>query len=422
MFQKLTKKILLSLCIALLFVQAPMATKAKTSEHTEAVQSTEVSKTQNASKTTTPVKYTWKGKKLSSSFFVYRSKLSTQDKKVYDELYTNLAAGKKKTTFKTKVSTSKIKKLVQYVIYDNPEFFWVECDFKYTHKNGKVISVTMTFNSTASNLKKNKQKFEKAVKPILQEASKAKTTIEKVKIVHDYLTRTISYNTSANLSQSAYSAIVNKSSVCAGYSKAFMYIMNQLGIRAAYVTGSASGEAHAWNLVYINKKWYNMDVTWDDPIGNPSNNYYYDYFNLSDKQISKDHKRDAIGKILPKCTSTKYNYDKCSDLFEDTVDTDDTDNSAVPSDLISSVQNETTTRSLDSSSYTQADLLTTYYNSPDSLSYWTYYDEYNMYIYSDSITNIGLIYEPITTTLFAITPDDKLYYLDWNNYSFLDAA
>ena len=71
MFQKLTKKILLSLCIALLFVQAPMATKAKTSEHTEAVQSTEVSKTQNASKTTTPVKYTWKGKKLSSSFFVF---------------------------------------------------------------------------------------------------------------------------------------------------------------------------------------------------------------------------------------------------------------------------------------------------------------------------------------------------------------
>ena len=135
MFQKLTKKFLLSLCFALLLVQAPIVAEAKTSTNTEAIQSAEVSETQNASKTTTPVKYTWTGKKLDSSFFVYRARLSKQEKKAYDELYANLAAGKKKTTFKTTVSTSSIKKLVQYVIYDNPEFFWVECNFKYTYQN-----------------------------------------------------------------------------------------------------------------------------------------------------------------------------------------------------------------------------------------------------------------------------------------------
>lgn len=412
MFQKHAKKFLLTLCFALLFMQAPAVAEAKTTDNTDTVQTVEAQETQNASKSTkTPVKYTWKGKKLDSSFFVYRSKLSKQEKKAYDELYANLSAGKKKTTFKTAVEPSKIDKLVQYVIYDNPEFFWVECDFKYTYKNNKVISVTVKFNATGSNIKKYKQKFKKAVTPILKKASKAKTTIEKVKIVHDYLTRTIEYDTNARLNQSAYSAIVKKSSVCAGYAKAFSYIMNQLGIRCTYVVGYA-GEAHAWNLVQINKKWYNMDVTWDDPVGNPSDNYYYDYFNLSDTQISKDHKRDSISEILPTCNSTKYNYENCKDLFGE--------DSPVPSGTLSTVRDNTTTTG--DSSYTPTDILSAFSNVPSSLSEWTYSNEYSMYLYFDSASSIGFLYEPQTQYFFAITPDNVVYYFDQSSYTFINTA
>lgn len=410
MFQKHAKKILLTLCFALLFMQAPAVTEAKT---TDAVQTVEVQETQYASSSTkTPVKYTWKGKKLDSSFFVYRSKLSKQDKKAYDELYANLAAGKKKTTFKTAVEPSKIDKLVQYVIYDNPEFFWVECDFKYTYKNNKVVSVTVKFNTTGSNIKKYKQKFEKAVKPLLKKASKAKTTIEKIKIVHDYLTRTIEYNANARLSQSAYSAIVKKSTVCAGYAKAFSYIMNQLGIRCTYVVGYA-GEPHAWNLVQINKKWYNMDVTWDDPVGNPSNQYFYDYFNLSDKQISKDHQRDSISKILPKCTSTKYNYENCKDVFGE--------DSPVPSGTLSTMQdNSTSTGGTDG--YTPTDILSAFYNVPNSISEWTYSNDYSMYLYFDATSSIMFLYEPQTQYFFAATPDNIVYYFDQSSCTFVNIA
>lgn len=57
--------------------------------------------------------------------------------------------------------------------------------------------------------------------------------------------------------------------------------MQKLEIPTAFVVGYA-GEAHAWNLIKLNGEYYNMVVTWDDPIGNPATTYYYDCFNVTD--------------------------------------------------------------------------------------------------------------------------------------------
>ena len=87
--------------------------------------------------------------------------------------------------------------------------------------------------------------------------------------MHDYLTNTIQYVSGSLYNQSAYSAIVNGKTVCAGYAHAFQYCMQKLGIPAAYIVGYAKGEAHAWNILCLDGEYYGMDVTWDDPIGNP---------------------------------------------------------------------------------------------------------------------------------------------------------
>lgn len=95
--------------------------------------------------------------------------------------------------------------------------------------------------------------------------------------------------------------------VCAGYAHAFQYCMQKLGIPAAYIVGYA-GEAHAWNLLQLGGEYYCMDVTWDDPLGNPPTTYYYNYFNITDAQISKDHTRDSISAQLPIANGTRYSF------------------------------------------------------------------------------------------------------------------
>ena len=40
-----------------------------------------------------------------------------------------------------------------------------------------------------------------------------------------------------------------------------------------------SSDLHVWNAVYLNGKWVNLDLTWDDPISIDGQNYLeYDFF------------------------------------------------------------------------------------------------------------------------------------------------
>jgi len=53
---------------------------------------------------------------------------------------------------------------------------------------------------------------------------------------------------------------VNGKSVCAGYADAFRLVALMAGLKSAY----ASSGTHAWNLVKVGGKWYNVDLCWDD--------------------------------------------------------------------------------------------------------------------------------------------------------------
>ena len=86
-----------------------------------------------------------------------------------------------------------------------------------------------------------------------------------------------------------YGAIVNGKAICAGYSKAFQYLAEQLGVTSLLVCGDADNGSevalHEWNLVLIDGYWYHIDVTWMD-----STYINYDYFLVSDETLGKDHK------------------------------------------------------------------------------------------------------------------------------------
>ena len=112
-----------------------------------------------------------------------------------------------------------------------------------------------------------------------------------------------------NSAHTSYGCLVNRKAVCAGYAKAYMLIMNELGIECGYVEGSAGTQGnfgpHAWNYIKLDDGYYMVDLTWDDPIGNPPGNIYHNYFCVSTETISKDH---IIGddQVIPICDGVIY--------------------------------------------------------------------------------------------------------------------
>jgi len=101
---------------------------------------------------------------------------------------------------------------------------------------------------------------------------------EKVLMAHDFIANTTNYETSAELNQTAYSALILNNTVCAGYAKSFKYLMDAWDIECVLITGVggaiANPESHMWNYVKLNNDWYCIDLTWDDN-SNPLN---YNYF------------------------------------------------------------------------------------------------------------------------------------------------
>ena len=144
---------------------------------------------------------------------------------------------------------------------------------------------------------------------------------EKEMQIIKYLVATVTYDSDEanddtpflNDSYKAYGALVNHKAVCSGYAKAFDLLAKYCGLITFIVTGEAINSAnqngaHAWNQICLDGEWYNVDVTWEDPITNIEVGFdklFNEYINCTDAEFAKNHVRENGFH----CTATKYGKD-----------------------------------------------------------------------------------------------------------------
>ena len=122
---------------------------------------------------------------------------------------------------------------------------------------------------------------------------KGETEFDTVLNVHDYLIKNFEYDQRKELgNHTDIEGFRDGIMVCSGYSLAAYYLLNAAGVKARVITGfggdpsTEQGENHMWNMVQLDGKWYNMDITWDDNGAEP----VYQYFLKSDREFPM-HKR-----------------------------------------------------------------------------------------------------------------------------------
>lgn len=119
------------------------------------------------------------------------------------------------------------------------------------------------------------------------------TNYEKIQGVYNWVTENVQYDfdnlddDSYTLKYSTYSAIVQKNTVCQGYATLVYRLLLSLDVDCRLISGMADGENHAWNIVYLDGKYYNVDATWDrDLMG------HYRYFLCTEDNFG-DHTRSS---------------------------------------------------------------------------------------------------------------------------------
>ncbi|MDO4174006.1 MAG: hypothetical protein Q4D42_04510 [Eubacteriales bacterium] len=243
----------------------------------------------------------------------YYAQLSASEQTVYRQLYQAVTDCAESFDPQAEMSIESLKKVSLAVSYDQPQLFWWEGSFSYSsyeYAPDIPVEVRPIYNDLANDLETHQQEFDTAAQQLLSSAASMQRPQDRELYIHDTLIDLVTYTDNAAYSQTAYSALVNHETVCAGYTRAFQYLMMQLDIPCYYCAGTAAEsesldpQTHSWNIIQLNGNFYNIDVTWDD---NESSGFTsYVFFNRTDSFFENQlHIRAQEGFALPSCDSTE---------------------------------------------------------------------------------------------------------------------
>lgn len=208
--------------------------------------------------------------------------------------------------------------------------------YQQTNENGENFVESVDFSMSYRQSKEDEKKVEDFVNKWVKDNIKDDMTeLDKIKIIHDFIVKRNSYYTGEddNLSEgysiySPASILFGKGGVCNVYATLFDKMSEKSGLNTYYSTGEIkeNGQLHIRNMVQIEDDWYNIDLTWDDPvltsnkkIINEEDFVSYDYFLISDEKIKKSRTIDEDEKRPPSVKSYDHNFKTSEVQFEKAV-------------------------------------------------------------------------------------------------------
>ncbi len=246
----------------------------------------------------------------SSANVVALKTVSTQAETVYQVIETVLLNRQASVDVSAyNVKTADFNKLYSDVVTGNPYLFYVSRKYHYTYyTNSDIVkTITPSYLESKEVSQAKKEKLDTAIAEALKAIPSGLSPVEKVLALNEYLVLNTVYTKNAD-KYTTYHVLVDKTALCQGYSYAFQYLIEQLGLECQIVTSDAMN--HMWNMVKIDGFWYHVDVTWNDLTPDYLGHVSHNYLLLSDYKI-KDSSHDHYGwnADAPSASSRKYdNY------------------------------------------------------------------------------------------------------------------
>ncbi len=258
----------------------------------------------------------------------YYQHLPEELREPYREIYVRLMRNEDESDFLSSVTVDGFWQSYYAVLADHPEIFWIgaNAQIKEAGLTGNVVSYSLETTVPQEARASMRESLEAAADACIAQIPSEATDYEKIKYVYEWIIDTTQYGSDSLDSQNIQSVLLYRESVCAGYSKAFQYILNRMGLFCTYVTGTIKdGGDHGWNLVRLDDAYYYVDVTWGDPVfanavdGAEGGVTNYNYLCCTEYDLFQTH--TPSGEVeLPPCTSDDYNYYKRNGYYYETFD------------------------------------------------------------------------------------------------------
>ena len=198
---------------------------------------------------------------------------------------------------------------------DHPEIFWVT-GYKYRYyKDSPNIIFIPEYLFDKGKIKEHQKAMKSRVEKLVRSAQSL-SEWEKEKYVHDFICQNVHYDKLKKAySHEIIGPLGQGVGVCEGIAKAVKVLLDALGVWCVIAICGNNPEKgikyrHTWNIVRIGGAYYHLDATFDNTLGKSDKveDIRYDYFNLDDGHIFKDH--EPLIAAVPHCTDHDHFYYK----------------------------------------------------------------------------------------------------------------
>lgn len=224
---------------------------------------------------------------------IYR--FDTRLHKVYDQMFD--AVDQRSTIFRVPMMPiSQALELYKKAVSESKYgYLYQPCSVK-TQSSLFETNIYVELCPEAKDFLKTSGAVEFEIEIIAKAASKARSTLDKVRYVHQYFVQNYSYayeHMGDIKFNSALSAFLYREAVCEGFALAYACVLNRMGIPCGIVTGESDLDGasvnHAWNIVNVGDYFYHCDVTWDICTKKQSSCNIFDYCLISDSIARLNH-------------------------------------------------------------------------------------------------------------------------------------
>ena len=154
-----------------------------------------------------------------------------------------------------------------------------DCDVVGTTEGG-YNKLTMTYTFEYYTTAQQEAELDEEFAQLDEIDFDALSDYDKVKVIYDAICQNVKYDQEGldagnKLIYSAYSAAVLEKAVCQGYANLFYRLALFVGLDARVIAGTCTEGNHAWNIVKVDGKYYNVDSTWDAALFQAEQEYQY---------------------------------------------------------------------------------------------------------------------------------------------------
>lgn len=313
-----TAALLILLLAAFANACAPADIQQFFQEDAENIESESVEDDETRQRAEAPEADTWRLEKaqreqISVGKYAYEH-LDEQGQVIYDEMLTAILNHEEKIRLST-TDLELMRKAYTAVCGDYGGLFWVD-GYVFTRyaKGDELVSLEFAPKYTMSEEERKitQAQIDEIVEMWMNGISINDTDYDKAKYVYELLALNTEYVPNATDSQNIISVFIKRQTVCQGYACAVQYLLGQLGIQSVIVSGTALGDAHAWNLICLDGEYYYMDATWGNngyrnQEGLETSFIDYNYMAMTTAEMMMGHVPDSEIE-LPECTAVMNNY------------------------------------------------------------------------------------------------------------------